>query len=94
MSSIVLRTCNSEKGCSRCENTIQIGEKYYSGPYKSLCLECHEREKKEAVEPKISKDDSYVVSGNCQHCELPAVGILWGIKVCAAHINQAITDSI
>lgn len=93
MSSIVLRTCNSEKGCSKCEKMIQVGEKYYSGPYKSLCLECHELEKKEAVDPK-KVNDSYVVSGSCQHCDLPAVGILWGIKVCAAHINQAITDSI
>lgn len=93
-SSIVLRKCNSEKGCSKCDKIIQVGEQYGSGPYKSLCLECYEEEKKENVEIKRGIDDSYVVTGNCQYCDLSAIGVLWGKKICAAHINQIITESI
>ena len=95
MSSIVLRTCNSEKNCAKCDRTIQKGEKYGSAPYKSLCITCYEEEKKETGEIKSNlANDSYVVTGNCSYCETAAVGILWGKKICAAHINQVLTESI
>ena len=98
MSSLVLRECRGGKNCSKCDRGISIGEKYWSGPYTSLCVVCHD-EKREAAglqtagNPGI-KDDSYVVSGACEYCPSDAIGILWNHKVCAAHINQAITESI
>ena len=94
MSSLVLRECNSEKNCSKCDKTIVKGEQYMAGPYKALCLDCHQVEKRESVLTPKEINEDYVVSGKCKHCVADAVGILWGIKVCAAHINQAITDSI
>ncbi len=94
MSSLVLRTCNSEKSCSKCDNTINKGEDYWSGPYKALCKACHEEDKRESTEIKKTLDDTYVVTGKCADCGLDAIGVLWGKKTCAAHINQRITESI
>lgn len=94
MSSLVLRECNSEKSCSKCDNTIEKGDQYMAGPYKALCLECYHIEKREGGSQPKKPSDDYIVAGKCEHCDADAVGILWGKKICAAHINQAITESI
>lgn len=95
MSSLVLRTCNSEKSCAECSEIIPIGEQYWSGPYKALCINCYETIKREsASKMKDSENDSHIVTGNCQYCPNPAIGVLWSKKVCAGHINQAITESV
>jgi len=95
MSSLVLRECNSEKTCSKCDKTIEKGEEYMSGPYKALCIECYEIEKKESISaPGKKTNEDYIVSGSCAYCSADAIGILWNKKVCAAHINQIITESI
>jgi len=95
MSSLVLRECNSEKACSKCDKTIEKGERYMAGPYKALCIECYDIEKKESTNNSDKKtNNNYIVSGNCAYCSVDAIGILWNKKVCAAHINQIITESI
>jgi len=94
MSSLTLRKCNSEKACTSCSKTILIGEVYHSGSYKSLCVACYEKEKKEAIENKVPEDNSYIVSAKCNYCDQPAIGALWQKPVCAAHINQVITEYI
>ena len=94
MSSLVLRKCNSEKMCSKCENTISVGTMYHTGPNKSLCISCHDEEKISDSKKEKSGDADYIVTGNCMYCEHPAIGILWNKKVCAAHINQVITEEI
>lgn len=92
--SMVKRMCRGGKSCNNCEKEIEDGADYWSGPYKSLCLDCYEQEKTvDSVEKSIS-DDSYVISGSCSYCQLPAIGMLWGKKVCAADINQALTENI
>lgn len=94
MSSLILRTCNSDKSCSKCDKPINKGEDYWSGPYKALCIPCHEEDKRESTDIKKTGDDTYIVTGTCVYCKLDAVGVLWGKKICAAHINQILTESI
>ncbi len=98
MSSLVLRKCNSEKNCSHCEELIPVGEMYHTGPNKSLCIKCYEEEKriKGTAEPEKLADNSYVVTGLCEEegCGFEAIGILWGKKTCAAHIQNRVTSSI
>ena len=64
MSSLVQRECNSDKNCSSCDKPIMKGQQYMAGPYKALCLECHEIEKKEFVSPSKKATDDYIVSGS------------------------------
>ena len=95
MSSLVLRECNSEKACSKCDKNIEKGEQYMAGPYKALCLNCYEIEKKESVSSTgKGPNNAYIVSGTCAYCSEDAIGVLWNKKVCAAHINQVITESL
>ena len=91
---MVLRICRTSKTCVKCKAIIELGKNYWSGPYKSLCEPCYELEKTEIVSLQNSEVDNYIVSGTCFFCEQPAVGILWNKKVCAAHINQVITESL
>ena len=86
--------CRGGKSCNKCERDIKDGEDYWSGPYKSYCLECYEIENLAASVDSSISNESYVISGSCAYCQLPAVGILWGKKVCAADINQALTENI
>ena len=94
MSSLVQRECNSDKNCSSCDKPIMKGQQYMAGPYKALCMECHEIEKKESVSPSKKATDDYIVSGKCVYCQADAIGMLWTKKICAAHINQVITETI
>ncbi len=92
--SMVKRMCRGGKTCNKCEKTVPDGDEYWSGPYKSLCLECFEIEKTAESVASSIESDSYIVSGNCSYCPAPAIGVLWMKKVCSAHINQAITENI
>lgn len=92
MSAIALRTCMRETKCSACDRDIGRGEKYWSSPYKSLCVECYDKDKAEKVAEKKAMDETHVITGNCEYCTEPAVGILWGKKICSVHIQDAITE--
>lgn len=92
--SMVKRMCRGGKSCNKCDNAIPDGDEYWSGPYKSLCLECYEIEKTAEVVSSSIEDDSYIVSGSCSYCPASAIGVLWNKKVCAPHINQALTENI
>lgn len=94
--SMVKRISRGGKSCNKCGQEIPSGVQYWSGPYKSLDLKCYdiEADEQNVVVESAANDQGYVISGNCEYCALDAIGILWTKKVCAAHINQAITDNI
>lgn len=96
MSSLTKRVCQSDKACSSCDNTIPQGDSYMSGPYKSLCLECFEKEKIAKTNGPLNSgsDNGYVLGSPCDYCGRDSIGTLWNKKVCAACINQAITENI
>ena len=93
-SSLTLRDCRGGKSCSRCDKEIKEDERYWSGPYKAFCVPCYDIVKTENAALSKVSNNNYIVSGTCEHCPQDAIGVLWGKKVCAAHINQAITESI
>ena len=85
MSSLVKRKCNSDKNCTDCGVKIKIGEPYYGGSYKSLCITCGDKEesitKEEVVSGGKAKSDSYV-GKICIFCGDPARGNMDGKLVC------------
>ena len=93
--SMVLRECRGGKSCNRCNDEIPISEKYWSGPYKSLCKICYDIEKVENEGSTSSnRDNNYTVSGPCHYGPEAAIGVLWDKRVCFEHINKAITDNV
>jgi len=81
----VKRKCNSDKSCTDCGIEIKIGEPYYGGSYKSLCVPCGEKEetltKEEVLGEKLIRSDSYV-GKQCEFCGDPARGNMDGKLVC------------
>lgn len=93
MSSMQLRECRSHKECSNCGTAIEKGSSYYSGAFKALCVDCHEKPKAEVSKPK-SEDSSYILPKQCEYCNEAPIGVLWNKPVCIAHINAAITENV
>lgn len=85
MNSLVKRKCNSDKNCTDCGTKIKIGELYFGGSYKSLCIPCGEKEesitKEEVLGEKIIKNTSYV-DKKCEFCGSDARGINDGHVTC------------
>lgn len=50
---MVLRRASTEKVCSECNVLIGEGNKYFSGPYKALCMECGLEQNRKKPEPSI-----------------------------------------
>ena len=84
MSSLVKRKCNSDKSCTDCGAKIPLGELYYGGSYKSLCVPCGEKEESITVEDVVNpkpKVDSYA-NKKCEFCGDAARGNMDGKLVC------------
>ncbi len=83
--SLVRRKCNSNKSCTDCAVKIKIGEEYFGGSYKSLCIPCGEKEetltKEEVLGEKPVKNTGYV-GKKCEFCGDDSRGIIDGHVIC------------
>ena len=69
--------------CKGCSKGIEYNEKYWSSPYKSLCVECYAVQQQNYSQPVKNGDP-------CYKCGVPCIGQIAGKPICETHIGDAV----
>ena len=83
MKSLSFKTAKKIHICNGCEKVIECDEKYWSAPYKCLCVECY------AVQQQ-SNSQQFKPGEPCKYCGKPSIVQAVGFAVCKTHIGDAV----